>query len=83
LKKVLYACDAGPLIYVFITGLHGLDHPGRGDGDTGAEPCQCHPGKYNPLCMLTNIRGERSQIYVLGLTSANIALQYTLFLLCR
>ncbi len=66
IEKVGNACDTGPFIYVTCSGLHGLDHPGRGDGDTGAEPCQRHPGKCNHLCMLTNTykAGALTNIFV-------------------
>ena len=30
-----------------LLGLHGLDHPGRGDGDPGAESGQRHPGIFH------------------------------------
>jgi hypothetical protein len=35
-------------------GLHGLDHPGRGDGDPGAEPGQRHPGQGPDQCAITH-----------------------------
>jgi hypothetical protein len=36
----------GSTIMLCVVGLHGLDHPGGGDGDPGAELGQCHTGTY-------------------------------------